>query len=80
MREFMEFMLHTFSVCVSSLFEIEIGDYSYGHFLTAVCVLSIFVSTLVVRFRSSNDVSSVSKPAKRPKQIKIYNYHNSKKG
>lgn len=70
MRDFMEFMLYAFNACVSSMFEIDIGGYSYGAALTAICVLSIFVSTLVLRFRSSGDVSSVSKPPKRPKRIK----------
>lgn len=70
MRDFMEFMIYTFNTCVASLFEIDIGGYSYGAMLTSVGVLSIFVSTLVLRFRSSNDVSSVSKPLTKKKWIK----------
>lgn len=70
MRDFMEFMIYTFTACVSSLFELDIGGYSYGAMLTSICVLSIFVSTLVLRFRSSNDVSSVSKPLTKKKWMK----------
>lgn len=73
MREFMEFLIYVFTGAISSLFEIDIGGYSFGSFLTAACVVSIFVSTLVIRFRSSSDVSSVSKPlhkSDRPKKMK----------
>lgn len=73
MRDFMEFLIYLFESAIGSLFEIDIGGYSFGSFLTATCVVSIFVSTLVIRFRSANDVSSVSKPYRksdRPKRMK----------
>ena len=63
MREFLEFCLLVLSGFVKSLFDLDIGGYSFGAFLTACIVLSVFVSSLVVRFRS-NDVQSVTRPPK----------------
>ena len=63
MRDFFEFSLFIFRNLISSWFDLDIGGYSYGSFLTACLVLSIFVSALVLKFRSS-DVSSATKPPK----------------
>lgn len=76
MRDFMEFFIYTFKACIASMFEIDIGGYSFGAFLTAALVVSIFVSTLVIRFRGSNDVSSISRPPKRTIKFEF----NNKKG
>lgn len=63
MREFLEFCLLILKGCIECLFSLDIGGYSFGSFLTAAIVISIFVSSLVVRFRS-NDVQSVTRPPK----------------
>lgn len=68
MRDFLEFALLVFQGLIESWFSLDIGGYSFGSFLTAVLVISVFISALVVRFRS-NDVQEVTRPPK-PKKMK----------
>lgn len=69
MRDFLEFALLVFQGLIESWFGLDIGGYSFGSFLTAVLVVSVFISALVVRFRS-NDVQAVTRPPKPGKMKK----------
>ncbi len=64
MREFLEFCLLVFGSFIRSLFDLDIGGYSFGSFLTATIVISVFISSLVIRFRQ-NDISAPTKPPKK---------------
>lgn len=66
MREFLEFCLLVFGKFIESLFALDIGGYSFGSFFTATIVISVFVSSLVIRFRQS-DVLAPTKPPKKKK-------------
>lgn len=68
MRDFLEFSLVVFQGLIEAWFDLDIGGYSFGSFLTAVLVISVFISALVVRFHS-NDVQEVTRPPK-PKKMK----------
>lgn len=66
MRDFIDFCLAILGRMVSCLFSLDIGGYSFGSFLVAVVVVSVFVSSLVIRFRS-NDVKAPTRPPKTKK-------------
>lgn len=66
MTEFIEFVLEIFGCMIDCLFDLDLGGYSYGAFVTSLMIISVFISALVIKFRSDN-VSSVTAP---PKKIK----------
>lgn len=55
MRDLMDFCIAVLSYMVQTLFRCSLGGYSYGDFLVAVIVISIFVGTLVISFRWAGD-------------------------
>lgn len=63
MREFIEFCLLILKELISSLFAVDIGGYSFGAFLTTTIVISVFISSLVIRFRNT-DVQAPTRPPK----------------
>lgn len=63
MREFLEFVLEIFGCMIGCLFDLDLGGYSYGSFLTAIMIISVFISAVVIRFRS-DDMSPVKGPPK----------------
>lgn len=77
MRDFIDFCLVILDKLIGCMFSLDMGGYSFGSFLVAVVVISVFVSSLVIRFRSS-DVSSVTRPPKPKKKKKPKN--TKKKG
>lgn len=44
MRDFLEFSLVVFQGLIEAWFDLDIGGYSFGSFLTAVLVISVFIS------------------------------------
>lgn len=59
MFEFVNFCAEVLTQLVDMLFSIDIGGYSYGDFLVAFLLVSVLVSSLVVRFgRSGGSVSA----------------------
>lgn len=53
MREVMDFCLYVLQKMVAVLFGLDIGGYSFGDFLVAVLVVTVFISSLVISFRRS---------------------------
>lgn len=64
MRDLMDFCIIILSYLVQTLFRCSLGGYSYGDFLVAVIVISVFVGTLVISFRGlgGNPSSAVRPP------------------
>lgn len=62
MREFIDFSLFVLGKIVSVLFGFNLGSYSFGDFLVAALVVSVFIGSLVIKFRDSGNISSVSRP------------------
>lgn len=68
MKEVMDFCLYILQKIVASLFALNLGGYSFGQFLVAVLVVSVFISCLVVSFkRGSGSPASLTRPT-RPHQ------------
>ena len=55
MRDLLDFCINILSYLVQTLFRCSLGGYSYGDFLVAVIVISVFVGTLVISFRWAGD-------------------------
>ena len=51
MRDLMDFCLYILKKLVGVWFGFDLGSYSYGDFLVAVLVVSVFVGSLVISFR-----------------------------
>ncbi|MCI8516612.1 MAG: hypothetical protein HFG75_07075 [Hungatella sp.] len=50
MRDFMEFCLQVLSELVFVLFDLSLGDYSYGSFLVVCLLVSALVGALAIHF------------------------------
>lgn len=65
MKEVMDFCLYILQKIVASLFALDLGGYSFGQFLVAVLVVSVFISCLVVSFkRGSGSPASLARPTR----------------
>lgn len=53
MRDLMDFCIYVLKAMVKSWFGLSLGSYSFGDFLVASLVISVFLSSLVISFRSS---------------------------
>lgn len=53
MRDLMDFCIYVLKAMVQSWFGLNLGSYSFGDFLVAALVISVFLSSLVISFRSS---------------------------
>ena len=62
MRDFIDFSLLVLKKMVGCWFGLDLGNYSFGDFLVAVLVVSVFVGSLVISFRRANSAGSVSRP------------------
>ena len=62
MREFIDFSLFVLGKIVSVLFDFDLGSYSFGAFLVAALVVSVFIGSLVIKFRDSGNISSAYRP------------------
>lgn len=70
MSELFNFCILILESMVSCWFGLDLGGYSFGEFLVAVLVVSVFVSSLVISFRgAAGSPGSVTRP-KKPKKIK----------
>ena len=71
MRDLIDFCIFIVSRIAVLLFGSDLGGYSYGDFLVAVLVVSVFISTLVISFRGlgGNPASAVRPPQHRPVNI-----------
>lgn len=58
MFQFLNFCAQVLTELVDMLFAIDIGGYSYGDFMVAYLVVSVLVSSLVIRFGRSGYVPS----------------------
>lgn len=65
MREFIDFTLFVLSSLVEVIFSLDIGGYSFGDFCVVALIVSVFISSLVIKFRNSGSVSSVNRPIHR---------------
>lgn len=52
MRDVMDFCINILTHTINCLFSLNLGGYTFGDFLTVTVVISIFVSSLVISFRS----------------------------
>lgn len=69
MRDLIDFCISIVSQIAILLFGSDLGGYSYGDFLVAVLVVSVFISTLVISFRGAGGgLSSVVRPPKASKR------------
>lgn len=63
MGDFFDFCLDILGDLVSALFDLDLGDYSFGDFLVAILVVNVFVSALVISFRRANsNVGGAARP------------------
>ena len=64
-----DFCIFIVSQIAVLLFGSDLGGYSYGDFLVAVLVVSVFVTTLVISFRGAGgSLSSVVRPPRASKR------------
>ena len=69
MRDLIDFCIFIVSKIAVLLFGSDLGGYSYGDFLVAVLVVSVFVTTLVISFRGAGgSPSSVVRPPRESKR------------
>ena len=62
MRDFIDFTLLIIEKIVSEWFGLDLGSYSFGSFMVAALVVGLFIGCLVIRFRNSGSVSSITRP------------------
>lgn len=62
MRDFIDFTILIIEEAVGTLFDLSLGSYSFGSFLVAALVVGLFIGCLVIRFRNSGNVSSLTRP------------------
>lgn len=62
MQELMDFCIYVLKAMVGSWFGLNLGSYSFGDFLVAVLVVSVFLSSLVISFRSSTSPGREARP------------------
>lgn len=62
MRDFIDFSLLILKKMVGCWFGLDLGNYSFGDFLVAVLVVSVFIGSLVISFRRANSAGSVTRP------------------
>ena len=68
MKEFIDFTLSVLGELVSLLFSFDLGGYTLGDFLVVLAIVSVFIGSLVIRFRNAGSVSSVTKPPRAGKK------------
>lgn len=54
MIELIDFCIDTLKAIVGSYMNLQLGGYSFGLFLVATSVISVFISTLVISFRQAS--------------------------
>ncbi len=65
MSDLFDFCILILQSMVSCWMGLDLGGYSFGEFLVAVLVVSVFVSSLVISFRgSSSRPGSLTRPHK----------------
>lgn len=65
MSDLFDFCITILSHIVDCYFDLNLGSYSYGLFVAAASVLSIFVGTLVISFRASGgSPASIVRPSR----------------
>lgn len=65
MIELIDFCIDTLKAIVGSYMNLQLGGYSFGLFLVATSVISVFISTLVISFRQvSGSPGQVVKPVR----------------
>lgn len=69
MRELIDFTLYVLQAMVDAWFGLDLGSYSFGDFMVALLVISVFISSLVISFRSYGDpakeVNSIGRPKRK---------------
>ena len=63
MREFIDFTLFIIGKVVAAWFGLDLGSHSFGSFLVAAIVVGLFIGCLVIRFRNSGSVSTITRPS-----------------
>lgn len=53
MIELIDFCIDTLKSIVGTYMNLQLGGYSFGLFLVATSVISVFISTLVISFKQS---------------------------
>lgn len=62
MRDFLVFCVSVLSAYVDALFDLDLGSYSFGSMLTAIILVNIFISSIVIHFRNTNTSSATAPP------------------
>lgn len=70
MRDVITFCVDILVHIVGCLFSLDIGGYSFGDFLTACLVVSVFISSLVVSFKGAVVLVPLFRPPRPHKQSK----------
>ena len=68
MRDVITFCVDILVHIVGCLFSLDIGGYSFGDFLTACLVVSVFISSLVVSFKGAGGSPGSAVRPPRPHQ------------
>ena len=62
MRDFIDFSLLILKKMVGCWFGLDLGNYSFGDFLVAVLVVSVFIGSLVISFRRASSAGAAVRP------------------
>lgn len=63
MMELIDFCIDTLKAIVGTYMNLQLGGYSFGLFLVATSVISVFIATLVISFKqASGSPGQVVKP------------------
>ncbi len=65
MIELIDFCIDTLKAIVGSYMNLQLGGYSFGLFLVATSVISVFIATLVISFKqASGSPGQIIKPVR----------------
>lgn len=65
MMELIDFCIDTLKAIVGTYMNLQLGGYSFGLFLVATSVISVFIATLVISFKqSAGSPGQVVKPVR----------------
>lgn len=64
-RDFIDFTLFVLFQLVDLLFSFDLGNgYTLGGFLLVTSVVSVFIGSLVIKFRNAGNPASVARPVR----------------